>query len=74
MLQNALFKGAKGRLGGAYGEEVGARRELVVGMIEEYERRKMRVRVYRANQPVGLQVRGSLYSRVKVVQVLMTFQ
>ena len=39
VLQNALYKGVKGRLGGAYGEE-GARGEPVVGIVGEYEGRK----------------------------------
>ena len=56
VLQNALFKGVKGKLGGAYTEEVGSKGEPVVGIIGEFEGRKSKAKVYQANQHVGLQV------------------
>ncbi|KAL5482900.1 hypothetical protein ACEPAI_9495 [Sanghuangporus weigelae] len=55
VLQNALFKGVRGPLHQSYQEELGAKGDPVVGVIGEFEARKSKVRVYQANQHVGIQ-------------------
>ena len=55
VLQNALFKGVRGPLHQAYQEELGTKGDPIVGIIGEHEARKSKVRVYQANQHVGMQ-------------------
>ncbi|EJC99030.1 uncharacterized protein FOMMEDRAFT_70409, partial [Fomitiporia mediterranea MF3/22] len=55
VLQNALFKGVRGPLHSSYQEELGTKGDPVVGVIGEFEARKSKVRVYQANQHVGIQ-------------------
>ena len=55
VLQNALFKGVRGPMRQSYQEEIGKRGDPVVGVIGEFEPRKSKVRVYQANQHVGVQ-------------------
>jgi len=55
-VHDARFKGHKGLQ--AYQQSVGGSGELVIGIVGEYEAKKLKVKVFQANQHVGQQVSG----------------